>query len=146
MAMAPISATGAMRFALSLALTAHVLSAYFVSKRPFTAAYVIIGQYHSTAPRFSLKRLGEFPLRCELFAFVLACGFVRSSEPSAPPAGGFLVPSLLYSHPTCVGPPAEVPFRVVKWAAPALWACSRQWQARSQRTRIAFPLECKSQR
>ena len=57
MAMAPpISATGAMRFALSLALTAHVLSAYFVSKRPHTAAY---------------------------------CGFVRSSEPSAPPAEGF---------------------------------------------------------
>jgi hypothetical protein len=43
MAMAPISATGAMLFALSLALTAHVLSAYFVSKRPHTAAYVIIG-------------------------------------------------------------------------------------------------------
>ena len=42
MAMAPISATGAMLFALSLALTAHVLSAYFVSKRPHTAAYVII--------------------------------------------------------------------------------------------------------
>ena len=42
MAMAPISATGAMRFALSLALTAHVLSAYFVSKRPHTADYVII--------------------------------------------------------------------------------------------------------
>ena len=43
MAMPPISATGAMRFALSLALTAHVPSAYFASKRPHTAAYVIIG-------------------------------------------------------------------------------------------------------
>ena len=42
MAMPPISATGAMRFALSLALTAHVPSAYFASKRPHTADYVII--------------------------------------------------------------------------------------------------------
>ena len=28
--------------------------------------------------------------------------------------------TLLASNPTCVGPPAEVPFRDVKWAAPAL--------------------------